>query len=173
MKHIFIAYLLIFLDIDLNFGSVTIGLLPDFVGYIFMVKGLAQLAAESAYFEKVRTFAAGMAVYTGILYALDLLGISVELGWITVILGTIALVISLYISYVIILGIEEIEQRRAADLYSRRLRSTWNVMAVTQILSYAALFAPALALICIIVSCICSIAYLVAFYQTKKAYEGR
>lgn len=37
MSNIFVGLLLIFLDFDLNVGSSTIGLIPDFLGGIFLM----------------------------------------------------------------------------------------------------------------------------------------
>ena len=33
----------VFLDFDLNIGNSKIGLIPDFIGYIYMYKGAAEL----------------------------------------------------------------------------------------------------------------------------------
>jgi len=71
--------LLVFLDFNINLGRSKIGLLPDFIGYIVMAGGLAELQSESESFAKVKGFAKGMAVYSGILYLLDLLGFSFSL----------------------------------------------------------------------------------------------
>ena len=39
MQNIFLGMLFAFLDININRGRTTIGLMPEFVGYILMVKG--------------------------------------------------------------------------------------------------------------------------------------
>ena len=39
--------LLVFLDFSINLGRIRIGLIPDFIGYIIMVKGLSELSDES------------------------------------------------------------------------------------------------------------------------------
>ena len=172
MRNIFIGFLLIFLDFNLNLGSSTIGLIPDFVGYIILVKGLDELAAEGPSFTRIRPFAVGMGVYCGILYALDVFGLTASLGWIGVILGIAGLILSLYISHTVIEGVRETETKHDADLGSGRLKSTWTVMAVFQAACYAAMLLPALAIICIIVSLIAGIVFLVAMNDTKKRYEA-
>ena len=40
MSKIFIGLLLVFLDFNLTFDTVTIGLLPDFIGYFILIGGL-------------------------------------------------------------------------------------------------------------------------------------
>ena len=80
MSNIFIGALFVFLNFTININGIKIGLIPDFIGYIIMVKGLAELENESPYFLKAKGFAKGMAVYTAILYAMDLFGLSYNFG---------------------------------------------------------------------------------------------
>lgn len=55
MRHLFWGLFFVTLDFDLSLGSVTLGLLPDFVGYYLLMKGMEELAEESGHFEKGRT----------------------------------------------------------------------------------------------------------------------
>ena len=54
-----------------------IGLIPDFLGYIFIRKGVQELREESPCFARLDPWTLGMAVYSGILYLLDLFGYTV------------------------------------------------------------------------------------------------
>ena len=74
MSKIFVGLLLVFLDINFTFNTTTIGLLPDFIGYFILIGGLAEMAAVNSHFGKARPFAIAMAIYTLILYILDLIG---------------------------------------------------------------------------------------------------
>ena len=73
MSKIFVGLLLVFLDINFTFNTTTIGLLPDFIGYFILIGGLAEMAAVNSHFGKARPFAIAMAIYTLILYILDLM----------------------------------------------------------------------------------------------------
>lgn len=171
MGSIFIGCILIFLDFNLNLGNCNIGLLPDFIGYICMVNGLRELESESSNFQKVRPFATGMSIFTGILYAIDLFGISANLGWLSTILAIASMAILLYILYTIILGVQDIECTRTADLNSTKLKSTWKPMAVLQIVTLL-IPRPPVAVIFIIVWFILAIVFLVALNTTKNLYEA-
>ena len=171
MKKIFLGFLFVFLDFNLNAGNSTIGLIPDFLGFIFLVKGLQELSHESKRFVRMRPYAIGMAVYSGILYVMDLLGMSAALGWAGVILGIIATILILYISYNIIMGVKEIEANRNANLNGENLYSTWIPMAIMQVVTYVTIVAPAISIICIIVSFVLAIVFLVQLNRTKNAYE--
>ena len=154
MNNIFIGFLLVFLNFNLNLGNSTIGLFPDFIGYIVMINGLAEMAEESQLFLKVKPYAAGMAVYTGILYFIDFLGVSPSLGAFSYILAIVSTIISLYISYCVIMGVKETEEKHNTELNGDSLKSTWNILAVFHIAVYITLLFPPLAVICIIVAII-------------------
>jgi hypothetical protein len=170
LKNIFIGLMLIYLDFSINLGNSKIGLIPDFIGYIVMIKGLAEMADESPLFLKVKPFAGGMSVYTGILYLMDLFGISVSLGVLFYLFAITSTVISLYISYNIVMGVKEMEGKYNVLLNGDSLKSIWTVLTVINIIVYVFLLIQALAVICIIVSCIVAICFLVAFYKSKNKY---
>ena len=111
----------IFLDFDLNIGNSKIGLIPDFIGYIYMYKGAAELIVYSEKFEKIRPIIAVMAAYSVLTYAAGLIGLSASLGIPAMyILSLIATVISLIISYRIVQGVGDIEIAASSELnYSK------------------------------------------------------
>lgn len=168
MKNIFTGFIFIFLDINFNFNLFKIDVLPDFVGYILMIKGLTEMSEQSPLFIKVKPYAIGMAVYTAILYCMDLLSVSFE-PWLYL-LVLVSTVISLSISFGIITGVKEIEEKFGTDLNGISLKSTWTFFAVFNIASLVFLWVPVLAIICVVVAGISSICFLVAFNRSKKLY---
>ena len=170
MKNIFIGFLLIFLDFNLNLGNSTIGLIPDFIGYTLMINGLSEMKEESLLFTKIQPYATGMAVYAGILYFLDIIGFSTSTNPSYYILAIISTIISLYISYKIIMGIIEMESKYNTFLNGTKLRSIWNILAVFNVLTFLSLFIPIFAIACIIVTFIIAIYFLVAFNYSKNLY---
>ena len=170
MGNLFIGFMLIFLDFNLNLGNSTIGLIPDFIGYIVMIKGLEQMDKESAFFMKIKPYVTGMAFYSTFLYLLDLLGVSISLGVLTYVLAIISTVISLYISYNIVMGVIDMEGKYNTYLNGNSLKSTWTLLAVFNILSFVTLMIPLISLISIIGSFIVAIIFLVAFNNSKNLY---
>lgn len=170
MSNIFIGFLLVFLDVTINAGRSTIGLIPDFLGYILMAKGLVEMAEESPLFMKVKPFATFMIVYTGILYFCDLLGISISLGIFSYLLGIVSTVISLYISYNIVMGVRDMEENYNAVLNGDSLKSTWTTLAVFSVITYALILVPVLNIICLIVAFIVAVVFLISFNRAKNLY---
>jgi hypothetical protein len=171
MRNIFIGLLFVFLDFNLTFGASQIGLIPDFVGYILMIQGLAELQNLSPRFIKARPFALGMAVYTGILYMMDAFGIGIG-SILSFTLGLISTLISLYISYNIVMGVKDIEAMDGRDLNAQGLYSVWTVLAILSLIIYVLLIVPILNFLCMIAGLIAGIVFLVSFNRTKNLYYG-
>lgn len=170
MSNIFTGMLLVFLDFNINIGRSTIGLIPDFIGYIIMIKGLAELENESYYFEKAKGFAKGMAVFTGIFYAMDLIGVFYGVGIGAYLLGLVLISLTLYTSYMVVKGIEELEAIHNTDLNAESLYSVWKVNAGFTLAGYVLIIIPFLSVICLLVSFVAAIVFLVALNKSKKLY---
>lgn len=171
MRNIMIGFLLIFLDFNLDLGNASLGLIPDWIGYLVMVKGLMEMSGESPFFGKIRPFASGMAVYTGILYLMDLFGISASLGALTYLLAIASTAVSLYISYCIVLGVKDMEDNYGILFNSDQLMSLWKVLAVINVVIYPMMLFPGLSILGILAGCIVTILFLSAFSKSKNLYE--
>ena len=171
MRNIFIGFLFVFLDFNLTLGTSQIGLIPDFVGYILVFQGLAELENMSLRFTKARPFSLGMAVYTGLLYVLAVLGIGTN-DILSFVLGLISTLISLYISYNIVMGIKEIEASSGRFLNAQGLYSSWTLLAILSLIVYLLFIIPILNVLCIVAGLITGIVFLVSFNKTKNLYYG-
>ncbi len=171
MRYIFMGFLFVFLDFNINIGASQIGLIPDFIGYIFIYLGLGELTDLNPRFEKARPFATVMAGYTGVLYLLALMGIGTGevLGFI---LGLASTLISLYISYNIVMGIKEYETQSSRFLNAAGLYTAWTVLVILTLGSYLLFIIPILNWICIIAGLLAGIVFLVSFNKTKRLYYG-
>lgn len=133
MKKLFWGFLFIYLNFNLNFNQHSLNVLPDFVGYIFLLQGARILEDESEFFSRACPFATGMTIYSAILWIGALLGVTSEANWITRILGIISVIVSLYVSWLLIRGVQEMEERHMSDLNGGKLMSLWKGLAVVQI----------------------------------------
>lgn len=172
MDKLFLGLLFAFLDLNLDLGNVRIGLLPDFLGYIFIVQGCGLLLAESQRFAKVNPVAMVLAVYSGITYAMDLFGISARLGIWGLLLRILFAAVSLYMSYQIVAGVQDIEVRRSADLQAAYLRSVWGGVAVLEVIGLLFSWVPVLNLFCMIAAFVVYICFLVAFHRSRELYNA-
>lgn len=174
MNKLFWGFLFLFLNIEINLGSVQIGLLPAFVGYALFYSGLSELAGESPRFEKRKPFCIAMAVYTGLLWVLALFGLSVGIPpALEVLLGAVSTIFSYYISFGIVWGVGDIEtSNRYTTMNAERLKTTWLVMVVFNALSvlFASLMFVVLAYACLIADVVALVCFLCFFHSSQKAY---
>lgn len=171
MRKIFTGMIFTFLNFNLDIGNAQIGLIPDFVGYIFIIQGLTELSGYSSHFSGIISYSKGMAIYTGIIYVLNIFGFaSIGGGFIGFIFAVISTVLFLFISYKIIMGIKDIESYRHQNLQSDQLLSIWRVSAILAVVAYVIYIIPFLALVLVIVSLVVNIYYLVLFNTTKNLF---
>lgn len=172
MDKLFWGFFFLFLNFNLNVNGTSLGLLPDWVGYILLYLGCSALERESDLFGKPRPFCVGLGIYTGVLWLMELLGISANLGILSWLLGLVAVCLNLYVSMLIIDAITNVEMRRNYDLCAAHLRRVWKVLAVCTVIAHLLVIVPVLALICVLVATITSIVFLVAIHSTRKAWKN-
>ena len=173
MSSFFWGFFFIYISFNLTVNQHILNILPPFVGYLLLVRGIQAMEAESPLFSSIRPFAVGMAIYTGILWLGDLLGITGQGSWLSVLLGLAATVISLYVSWAVVQAIRDVESRRGADLNSASLKTAWTVLVVAQAAAWVlTLLGSLLALLGVIAGLLGIIWFLVALWRSRKNYEG-
>lgn len=181
MKKFFLGFLLVLLDFDINIGFISIGLIPDFLGYYCILKGLDELKGKSREFDKVRPLTYGMMIYSIVMYAGDILGAnklfdSWNITGINYVLGLIAVAASLYITYCISKGVYDIECSCNTDIGAGGLNMAWMFTALSQLTMYIAgivsgIFGTAFLMVFGVITFGCSIWFIVMMYKTADLYE--
>lgn len=171
MRNIFIGMILVFINFTITINMMQIGLVPNFIGYMFMFKGVSELIPLSDRFSKVKPMSAAMIVYSAFCYALDLFGISVSIGQLfAFIIGLVSTVMSLIISYNIVIGIKEIELKQERNLNAKKLLTTWKLLAIFSLVSYWLLIIPALFIVSVIIGFVIAVYYLFVFNESKNLF---
>lgn len=184
MKKLFWGFFFVFFNFHLSINQYTLQLLPDFVGYLLLSQGAKELETENRYFKNIQPFTVGMAVYAAILWAGELLGLGgsgMSHQTLTGILALISTAVALYISWVLVQGVLEMESRRAADLNGGTLYQWWKGLAVLRIVGWllgrmasltnaAAMAMLATALT--VASIVLNVLYLIAWWRAAKAWEA-
>lgn len=108
-----------------------------------------------------------------------LLGVTGAGSLLSILLSLVSTAVSLYISWSIIQGVREMEERHQADLNSAGMSLAWKVLLVADIVSYVlTLVLPvvvAVALVAVLVGILLlvgSLMLLVAFWRGKKCWEA-
>ena len=170
MSSLFIGFLLILINIDIQLNSSTIGLLPDFIGFIFIAKGLNELKNVSSYFSKISSLTTAMIFFSLFNYFMNIFSIRLNLGVAAFILGIFEVILRMIIMYFTIRGISEMEQIYSCDLNAAVLKKAWLAILISYVFIYLLIWMPSLALLSIVLNVAFCIWFLVSFYKTKTKY---
>jgi len=142
MAQIFWGYLFIFFSISLN----GIDLLPDCLGYFFIMKGAIFLSSTSKHFVAAKPWSIGLAIIT-LLELINNSFIGLYLGeTIASLLGAALKFADLYLLYIIILGIKDLAastleqaQENAKPVFSAMAvdATTLDIQTVTELIESA------------------------------------
>lgn len=168
MQNIFVGFLFVMLDFNLDIGASTIGLIPDFIGFWFLSKGMNELTAESETFGKNIGLATVLMVCSAIIYVIDLMALS--LGLLGIVIGIAMMIAQLYFEYKVIMGMFELEEYHNVHLGADDCKSKWIFAMVMVILTAVLVWIPIINFVVLIVAFIMFIVFLVSVNTFKNNY---
>lgn len=172
MNLLFWGLLFCLLDFEITLGSAVFGLLPDFVGYFLLMRGMTRLAEESSAFDKGRHWAFGLLLVSAILYGADLMDPDPMAKVMLWVLGLCELIVMLMLVRKIISGVGQLEQDHSWQLGSEKLRGMWLILAVIQPLCHLVSWIPLVGSICSVASGVTGLLFLIAFWGSRKSFYG-
>ncbi len=182
MNYIFWGFFFIVFNINIHFGATLINFIPNFIGYILMIKGIDTLKHLVPRFEKIRGFCIGMAVLTSFIFVIALLGISGRFNALFIPIRLLSFTIGLYPQYHILRGLKDLAQKKAVSSEKYMPIRLWIIVAIGYILGYLVLyFAAVLPLNVVVLAPLNFVILLMMFgggvvfmfflYQEKRALE--
>lgn len=175
MKSIFIGLIFLLFHFNINLGNVVIQLFPDFIGYIFILVGLRKINDVNRNFEKIRPVTIGMCIYSSIIFVASFFDLPMTTTsiWIILFFSFVSYIITFYILYTIIRGVDDIEIRRGCDLNATKLKKIMTIIVISILLTiFLTFFNPFIRLLVLAVSWVAVIIFLVVFYKTTKLYAA-
>ncbi|WP_058486460.1 hypothetical protein [Defluviitalea phaphyphila] len=171
MTHIFWGYILIFFHIKIN----GFDLLPNFLGYIFIFIGLSKL--EGMHFKKAKPFAVFMAINSLLFTIGGLIGALFE-GELFAIYNLFTLGIWIYMSYLIMLGIKDLEVITGRQLGFQNLFTIWKIKTILHVITMLFVFTQNSILVFIgaiftVIFIVMNVIFLIFFYKAKTIYESK
>lgn len=173
MNRLFWGLFFVVLDVKLNLGSAKVGLLPDFIGWFLLMKGMEALAEENRYFDRGRHWAFGLTLVHLVLYGADLLNPSGMNGVALWLLELAAFCAGMYALGKMIRGIRRMEEDHGWDLQCEKLRAMWMIQWVMGCISCLFSWMPLLGTVAVIAALVTGMCMLIAMYNTVKRYEER
>ena len=160
MHRLFWGLFFVLLDFEMTVGRATFEVLPDFVGFFLLMKGMEAMSGSVPRFEKSRHVAFGAGLLSVILYGAGLLNRDAMTGvWLWVLeLGCLAAFLWLM-------------KQVVADR-DVQLRGLYPMVAVVQVLALLLGWVPLVGSICAVASAVVSVVFLLCFWkELKKSAE--
>lgn len=129
MDSILAGLCFILLDFTLIFPTRTVALIPDFIGYLLLYRGLKDLFAKTPALARLQRWSCLLAVGTGIGWLLFLLGILPSPGTAVLLLRSAAAIAAFWGAWQTAAGIRQMEESYHIELEAVRLRQAWWWMA--------------------------------------------
>ena len=162
MNRLFWGLFFVILDYKVKIGTAAVEIVPDFVGFFLLMRGMESLAEKSSRFDRGRHVAFGMAIVSGLLFGGDLLNLDTRgQVWLWG-AGMVSLVIGLLFVRCVIRGLEDSGRR------TENLKGMWLILAVLQILCGLFSWVPLVGDICEVVSTATGALFLVIFIKETK-----
>ena len=171
MKVLLLGMLFVYLDLNLDLGGHILDVLPDFVGYLLMARGLSGLRRESGSFARALPVTQAMTACSGVLYVLEFVAGTVQDRFVNYCLGLAAVATGLLIGFWLVSGIRDLERTRGVDLEGEKLRSLWMYSAVVQCIASLCGWLPLVGSVCAMGAFVMNLCFLAAFYRSENLFE--
>lgn len=165
LKKIVFGLVFVFISFNIRFSNGGfLNLLPDFVGYLIIIKALDRLITEthSEDYFKTRKYAFIMFFISVIFFMMDLLGVTANLdnslAFIIFTTSIISLIINLLFLYYLTIGTIELTQD---EELSQKLKTSFWFVAIGSVLVHLLILLPAIALLILVVTLIANVIYII------------
>lgn len=172
MHRLFWGVFFVLLNVKIQVGTASIGLLPDFIGYFLLLKVMEALAGENQFFDRGRHVAFGLLIVSVILYAADLLNPDSMIRVWLWLLQLAALIGLLVLLWMMIRGLGRMANDYRLDLRVERLQAMWMALAVLEPVCHGLRWVPLVGTVCQVASLVTGVCFLIALYGTRKQFDA-
>lgn len=167
MYRLFWGLFLVLLDYKVTLGRTVFEILPDFAGYILLMRGMESLAGESRIFNRGRHWAFAMSLVSGVLYLADLTDPdTMTRVWLWA--GELAgLAVMLILVRAVLKGLEQTGRGRMETV-----TNIWPILVVLLPMCHLLSWVPVVGNICAWAGMLASGLFLAAFYRAIKKSAG-
>ncbi len=151
--------------------TLIIGLLPDFLGYIFLLLGQRELAYENDYFYKNIRSSLWAGVVALMVYIMDLLGVTANGDFQSLFLQIFLLVMESVCLLRIVRGVRKVGLDYDLDVKGKLFFGVWLAFVITSVLSLVTSWIPGIRDIVGLVQVPLCFAFLALFFHFKTVYE--
>ena len=174
MKKIFIGLLFIMLAL-----KIRIDLLPDFVGYLLIWKGCAEMSADSSKLTSARSLALVMTAVTAVIFVMGLFGLTSGLGLLGTVIELVMVLGSLLMIFMLGQGICQVQEKNGVELNGQAIINSGKLLAVSEIVAYVLLLIGGtegvlalVATVLLLASFLFKVVLLISAFMANKMYKA-
>lgn len=170
MIKILIGLAFVGLELNLTTETMSISLLPDFVGYILLLLGQRELAHENDYFYKNIKFCLWAGTVSLMVFIMSFFSVSLSIDFQSLLLQMLLLVLEPICLFRIVKGVRQVGEDYNIDVKGKLFFILWLVMTV---LNVALFFSgtPALGNALGLILSACVFAFIALFFNFKLIYD--
>ena len=175
MTAFIIGFIFLYTDISIQVTEITtLGLIPDFIGWFLIYRGLCLLSHMSPKFSRVKTVSLICGFLAIIAWLLDIFGVTKFFGVFSLPLLGALCAAGLIVTYRIIEGLDDIENDTNADLKAKEMYKIFPPLCVAEAIGLlVGVFGMAMLFIAFkIALLVCLIVFVGFFVQAKKGYDA-
>ena len=177
MGYLFWGFLFAFVNLKLKgealggfFSNYSVGIVPDFVGFLLLWKGITTLIPESKSFKKLVPASIVLLFVSVAMYVTDFFNVFAnEDSMLMFAVDIVYTAAKLFFCYFIIRAIGDMEIKRKAELYSSKLFTAWALVFVFN--AWAMIPKPGIALIGSLGIVVTTAMFLVRMWDSMKNYK--
>ena len=159
------------LELTLTTETMSISLLPDFVGYILLLMGQRELAHENDYFYKNIKFCLWAGTVSLMVFIMDLIYGSLTVNFQVLLLQMLLLVMEPICLFRIVRGVRQVGKDYDIDVKGKLLFIVWLVMTLLNVASFFISGIPQLGNALGLLLSICTFAFIALFFNFKIVYD--
>ena len=176
MAYLFWGFLFAFVNLRLRgevlggfFSNYSVGIVPDFVGFLLLWKGVTTLIPESKSFKKLVAPAIALLFVSVAMYVTDFFNVFSEDNMLMFAVDIVYTAAKLFFCYFVIRAIGDMEIKRNAEFYSSKLFTAWVLVFVFN--AWAMIPKPGIALIGSLGIVVATAMFLVRMWDSMKNYK--
>ncbi len=140
LSYVAFGFLFTLVNLNLNFGTITVNVFPDFVGWILFFLAFDELGTYLEGKRYMKWISLGMIILTAVIWVMRMMSPELELN----ILTTAATIVSLVYMFILFGALEQV----ARDYQSKR-ESTIRMLKIVNLILYVAFVVTALGFIAV------------------------
>lgn len=151
MDRLFVGILFLLFDFNLTLNGHSVGLLPDFVGYLLLFTLPDRFSQQSPALQKCRRMSVWFGAYSLFSYLLALL-IAQPDPLLRYGIGLVEMVFRLYFLYQLVQGLRQLEAVYGLSLCTASLQKRWALITAFQVFSLMLIYSLLISALCSVIS---------------------